>query len=130
MSGGTHQSPEDHGSGGPRGDGPGREDNGRDGPGRFEPDPPSWLAVTLGVLAGFAASFFLPLMLFPLLDGLSLSQNQAAMPVVMFALPVLGLLALLVPAWRRSAAGFVMGLSIGAIVFGGVCATVLSSFGW
>lgn len=96
----------------------------------FVPDRPTPWAVILGLLAGFVGAFFFPMLMMPMLDGLSLDQNNWALPVVMFALPVLGLVALLVPAWRRSAAGFVMGLAIGAIVFGGVCVTFLTSTGW
>lgn len=38
-----------------------------------------------------------------------------------FALPLLGLVVLLVPAWRRIGSGFLMGLAIGSIVFAGAC---------
>lgn len=97
---------------------------------RFEGGRPSWLAVALGIGAGFAAAFVFPLVAMSLLDRLDGAQADVGMWVGMFGLPVLGLVALLVPAWRRAAAGFVMGLAIGAIVFGGVCITVLSSAGW
>lgn len=96
---------------------------------RFEPDRPSPWAVILGVLAGFAASVFFPLLVMPLLDQFSTEAAGWGLGLVGFVLPVLGLVALLVPSWRRSAAGFVMGLAIGAIVFGGVCVAFLSSMG-
>ena len=91
---------------------------------------PSGLAVGLGVLAGFAAAFFFPLLVIPMLDQLPVAQANWALQAAIFGPAALGLLVLLVPSWRRSGAGFVMGLAIGAVVFGGVCVTVLSSTGW
>ncbi|MGO0577267.1 hypothetical protein [Ornithinimicrobium panacihumi] len=94
----------------------------------FQPDPPSIWAVVLGVLAGFVAAFAFPLMMMPLLDNLSLAGGQVGFLAVTFGLPLLGLIVLLVPSWRRAGAGFVMGMAIGSIVFAGVCAAFITSF--
>lgn len=45
--------------------------------------------------------------------------------LALFSLPVVGLVVLLVPRWRRAGAGLVLGMAIGSVVFAGVCGAYL-----
>ena len=44
-----------------------------------------------------------------------------------FSLPLLGLVVLIVPRWRRAGAGLMMGLAIGSVIVGGVCSAMYGS---
>lgn len=81
------------------------------------PGDRSFLAVSGGVVLGFLIAFAFPMVL---------ADTGLPIPLLILAPPALGLIALLVPAWRRAGAGFVMGLAIGSVVFAGVCAAFVS----
>ena len=81
------------------------------------PGDRSFLAVSGGVVLGFLIAFAFPMVL---------ADTGLPIPLLILAPPALGLIALLVPAWRRAGAGFVMGLAIGSMVFAGVCAAFVS----
>ena len=94
---------------------------------RFQPDPPSGWAVFFGVLAGLLVGFVFPLILMNPLDRIFGGLPTVGFWLVALFPGILGVVVLLVPAWRRAGAGFVLGLAIGTIVFAGICATILNS---
>ncbi|SOC51123.1 hypothetical protein [Ornithinimicrobium cerasi] len=51
----------------------------------------------------------------------ALATELAWLGRALLLLALVALVVLLVPRWRRAGAGFVMGLALGGIVFGGVC---------
>lgn len=82
-------------------------------------DPPAAFAVIAGIVLGLVASVLLTLAL------VTLSSGAGAGPWFWFVValpPLVGVVVLLVPRWRRAGAGFVLGLAVGAIAFAGVCA--------
>jgi hypothetical protein len=80
-------------------------------------DPPVAFAVIAGIVLGLVASVVGSLALTSLL-----SQWTPFAWAVLAVPPLLGVIVLLVPQWRRVGAGFVLGLAVGAIAFAGVCA--------
>jgi hypothetical protein len=94
----------------------------RPDPPGYASDPPTTGAVVAGVGAGVLASVVLALVVTAVVPSGSTWGMWAAVLVP----PLLGLVLLLVPRWRRVGAGFVLGLGIGAIVFAGACAGLLA----
>lgn len=87
----------------------------------FVPDPPTAGAVVGGLLVGVVVSVLVTFLLSTLLP-----TPAWGVWAVVAAPPLLGLLLLVVPGWRRAGSGFVMGLGIGGIVFAGVCGGFLT----
>jgi hypothetical protein len=79
--------------------------------------------VVLGLLLTFLANVALFVVLY------SMAGENPWLNAVPFLLPAIGVVVLLVPRWRRTGAGLLMGLAIGSIVFAGVCAAFLASTG-
>lgn len=84
-------------------------------------DPLTGAAVVGGVVVGLVVSAVATFALSWLLADLTVGFWAAvALP------PLVGLVLLLVPRWRRAGAGFVLGLGVGGLVFAGVCAGVVA----
>ena len=97
--------------------------------GTTEPEQRSVWLVLLGVVVGLVVAVVLPLLVLQNMLGSSQASDGVALWFAAFGPAILGLVVLLVPAWRRAGAGFVMGLAVGAVIFGGICATVATMGG-
>lgn len=80
--------------------------------------------VIAGVLLGLIASTVFFWTTVPLAAGVGAPWVLVLVGVLPLAV---GVVALLVPSWRRAGAGLVLGLGIGSIVYAGGCVAVL---GW
>lgn len=119
--------PEDGDDAPGQGPGPGRQDHNP-----FEDDVErSGCMIGLGIVMGLIISFFLPFLMMGLFYERDSNLAYYASLASVFGPAALGVIVLAVPRLRRSAVGLVFGLAIGAIIFAGVCATLLiGTGGW
>lgn len=85
--------------------------------------------VALGVVLGLIGSFFLPFLMTAVLYEQDSGLAYVVAMVSAFAPAAVGLVVLAVPRLRRAGVGLVLGLAVGAIVYAGSCATLLTATG-